>query len=111
MDFFEAVFASIAVLSVFVGMPWAVFQGVLKVKQAGRDGSATELRRSDLEAIVADAVTDATGPLRRRIETLEAIATDADLEDQRIDAAVLAGALDLEDDPGEPSAVRRRARS
>ena len=111
MGFFETVFAITGVLAVFVGMPWVTFQGILKIKQANRSG--TELRRSDLEAIVADAVEDATQPLRRRIESLEAIATDTDLEAGRsaLDAAVLAGVLEDADDLDEPSAVRRRARS
>ncbi len=112
MGFFEAVFAITAVMAVFVGMPWITFQGILKVKQANAEGSSTELRRSDLEAMVADAVEDATHPLRRRIETLEAIATDTEAEQSRLDSAVLADALvGLEDDFDEPAAVRRRARS
>ncbi|MGB3544288.1 hypothetical protein [Rubrivirga sp.] len=115
MGFFEALIAFTSVVALFVVMPWIVIQGIVKIRSANRSSSATELRRSDLEAIVAEAVEDATSPLIRRLETLEAIVTDeSDLEvgPSRLDAAVLADALgDLEDDVDGPAAVARRARS
>ena len=98
----------IAILSVFVGAPWAIFSGIAKVKAAGGEGES--LRRSELEALVQDAVAQATEPLQRRIETLEAIATDVDADTRRLYAAVLADALEPDPDPVDPAAVRRRAR-
>lgn len=79
-------------LIVFVGGPWAVFTGIAKVKAAGvaktvRSGG---LRRSELKAMVEDAVADATAPLRARIQSLEAIVTDEDdAAAKRLDAALL----------------------
>ena len=68
-----------AIFAVFIGLPWAVFAGIAKVKAAnavGRAGESTELRASELRRMIEDSVEEATTPLVRRIETLEAIATD-----------------------------------
>lgn len=106
----------IAAIALFVGMPWAIFSGIAKVKAAkGLEGGG--LRASELEAIIRRAVEEATEPVRRRLETLEAIATDDEptySDPGRLDPAVLADALGT-DEPdlegrGETAATRRRAR-
>ena len=103
-----------AAIALFVGMPWAVFSGIAKIKAAsaperrGRDAGG--LRRSDLEDIVRTAVEDATQPLVRRLETLEAIVTDEEPEG-RLDPAVLADALEPDLDEDAPVAARRRTRA
>ncbi len=105
----------IAAVALFVGMPWAVFTGIAKVKAAnavgrGRTGGS-EIRKSELEALIGNAVDDATAPLVRRLEILEAIATDDDAAMDRIDPAVLADTLDLGVEDEGPAAARRRTRS
>lgn len=94
-------------------LAWAIVASK-RAKYSARGGEGEGLRASDLERIIRDAVEDATEPLVRRIETLEAIATDVDAEDRpgRLDPAVLADALDSDlDEEDEPAAVRRRTRS
>lgn len=97
-----------AAIALFVGLPWAVFTGIAKVKAAG-GGGGTSLRKSELEAIIETAVEDATSPLRRRVEALEAIVTSEDPAPARLDPAVLADALG-DPEAEEPAAVRRRTR-
>ena len=106
MEFVDVV----AILSVFVGAPWAIFSGIAKVKAASR-GEGESLRKSELEALIQDAVAEAVEPFQRRIETLEAIATDVDDDPRRIDAAVLADALEPDPVSADPAGVRRRVRS
>ena len=100
----------LAAVAFFVGMPWAVFSGIAKVKAASK-GEGESLRKSELEALIHDAVAEAVEPFQRRIETLEAIATDVDDDPRRIDAAVLADALEPDPVSADPAGVRRRARS
>lgn len=103
-----------AAIALFVGMPWAVFTGIAKIKAADRPqngAGGSQLRRSELEVIIEDAVADATADLRRRIETLEAIAIDDDRQQDRLDAAVLADALEPDDLDEAPAAARRRSRA
>ena len=99
------------VAAIFIGMPWAIFTGIAKVKAAGT-GNGKGLRRSELRQLVEEAVEEATEPLRARIESLEAIATEDEHATRRLDAALLA---DLESpalvSDEEPAAVRRRTRS
>lgn len=100
-----------AAIALFVGAPWAVFSGIAKVKAAGRsEGGGASLRKSELEAIIGTAVEDATAPLRRRVETLEAIVTQEEAAMDRIDPAVLADALDHDAEADAPTAARRRTR-
>ena len=113
----------IEVLAIFVGLPWAVFAGIAKVK-AAKAVEQGGLRASELQALVRSAVADAVDPLRQRVETLEAIATDDEPRrrtsdtagDGRLDPAVLAGAFpsggaDVSGaDPAEERVARRRAR-
>ena len=99
----------IAILSIFIGLPWIIFAGIAKVRGAG-DGGGTSLRKSELEAIVEAAVETATAPLVRRVETLEAIVTQEDEAMDRIDPAVLADALDHDAEETGPAAARRRTR-
>lgn len=105
----------IAAIALFVGMPWAVFTGIAKVKAASVVGHAqsggSEIRKSELQALIGDAVDDATAPLVRRIEILEAIATEENAAMDRIDPAVLSDTLDLGAEEEGPAAVRRRTRS
>lgn len=101
----------LAFVALFVGTPWAVFSGIAKVKAAkGLEGAS--LKTSELEAIVRRAVDNATEPLRRRLEAVEAIVTDDDPADRRagrLDPAALADAFDpVELDA--PAAVGRRTR-
>ncbi len=99
-----------AMFALFVGLPWAVFSGIAKVKAAGSSREGESLRKSELEALIQEAVAEAVEPFQRRIETLEAIATDEDAGQRRIDAAVLADALGSDLEGNEPASVRRRAR-
>ena len=99
----------LAAVAFFVGMPWAIFSGIAKVKGAEQGG----LRASELEALVRRAVEDAVEPVRQRVETLEAIVTDDEpLGAGRLGPAVLADALGADGPaPEELEAVtRRRAR-
>lgn len=112
MPFSEA----IAILSLFIGLPWVVFSGIAKVKAAGattlpsgRGGS--DIRKSELEALITASVEDATAPLVRRIEVLEAILTDEDAAMDRIDPAVLAGVLDPTSEADDWEDAPRRARA
>jgi len=106
---------AIAALALFVGMPWVVFSGIAKIKAASMgagSGGGAQLRKSELQALIEVAVEDATEPLVRRIETLEAIAIDEQGHQDRLDAAVLADALDPDAfDDEVPAAARRRTRS
>ena len=103
---------AIAALALFIGAPWAVFSGIAKVKAAGRGSTeGASLRKSELAAIVEAAVENATAPLVRRVETLEAIVTQEDEAMDRIDPAVLADALDHEAEETGPAAARRRTRA
>ena len=103
------------VLTIFVGAPWALFTGIAKVKGASAasgSGKGSTLRKSELTALVEEAVAEATAPLRTRIETLEAIATEDEHATRRLDAALLA---DLEGpesarEDDAPAVVRRRTR-
>ena len=99
-------------VALFVGLPWAVFTGLAKVEAAkAKEGGG--LRASELEALVRSAVADAVDPLRQRIETLEAIATDDEprrADDGRLDPAVLADVLGADSVPHEEPVARRRAR-
>ena len=101
----------VAVIAVCVGLPWAVFTGIAKVKMASRKAEGDSLRKSELETLIRDAVDEAVEPLQKRIETLEAIAIDDDAPQRRLDAAVLADALEPDLDLEEPAVVQRRARS
>ena len=127
----------IAAIALFVGMPWAVFTGIAKVKAAGLTGGrqgggeGTELRASELRSMIESSVEEATAPLVRRIETLEAIATGDEPGDRvslasagaqaagaqtagagRLDPATLADVFDTDlDEDDEVAAARRRARS
>lgn len=99
-----------AVLALFIGAPWVVFTGIAKVKAAGQSASGPDtLRRSELQALVAEAVDEATAPLVARIETLEAIVTD-DEPAGRLDRRVLDEALD-DPEPLGAAAGRARVRS
>ena len=106
-------------------MPWAVFSGIAKVKAAGavgRSGEGQELRASELRHMIEQSVEEATAPLVRRIETLEAIATDDEPHGRRsqpgraggagrLDPATLADVFDTDlEDADEVPAARRRAR-
>ena len=102
----------IATLAFLIGMPWVIFSGVAKVK-AAKAMEQGGLRASELEALVRSAVADAVDPLRQRIETLEAIATDDEprrADDGRLDPAVLADVLGADSVPHEEPVARRRAR-
>ena len=101
----------IAALALFVGAPWAVLSGIAKIKAAGGEGGGEAMRKSELEALVREAAEEAAAPLRRRVETLEAIVTQEDEAMDRIDPAVLADALGPDEAEGAPAAARRRTRA
>ena len=98
----------VGIIAVFVGLPWVVFSGIAKVK-AAKAAEGVGMRASELDALVRRSVADAVGPLQRRIETLEAIATDDEPSRSRLDPGPLAA------DPLDPTraerAPSRRARS
>lgn len=99
-----------AIFAIFIGMPWAIFSGLAKIKAAKGEAEGSNLRKSELDAMIRDAVDQAVEPFQRRIETLEAIAIDEDAPQRHLDAATLADAFDPIDDLDEPAAVRRRTR-
>ena len=114
-----------AIFAVFIGLPWAVFTGIAKVRGAnavGRGGEGQELRASELRRMIERSVEEATAPLVRRIETLEAIATDDEpaalgrggaqtAGAGRLGAATLADVFDTDlGDADEVPVARRRAR-
>jgi hypothetical protein len=107
---------AIAILSLFIGLPWVVFSGIAKVKAAGSTTlpsgrGSSEIRKSELAALIEASVEEATAPLVRRVEVLEALLTDEDEAFDRIDPAVLSGVLDLDSEAEEewemPEAPRR----
>ena len=106
MDPFEALVLFTAVVSVFIVMPLIIANAV-KSRSSSKSG---ELRKSELEAIITSAVAEATAPLARRIETLEAIAADGDLDGPlqgRLDPSLLADPA--HDGPGAAPSERRRS--
>jgi hypothetical protein len=110
MGFFEFLAMFTAVTAIFVGLPWALFTGIARVKAAGA-GDGTELRVSELQGLIDEAVAEATAPLVARIETLEAIVTD----DEPTARPRLANALDAlpddEDLGAKPVDAGRRTRA
>ncbi|WP_412063259.1 hypothetical protein [Rubrivirga sp. IMCC45206] len=107
MEFFEL----LTVAAIFIGMPWVVFTGVAKVKGANRSGGGSEIRRSELQAMIRDAVDDAIPDIERRLQSLEAIAINEDLAQDRIDSSILADALDHDEFDDHAKVGRRRERS
>ena len=103
---FEALIAFTSIVSLFVVMPWIIANAFRK-----RSGGA-EMRRSELDALIEEAVAEATAPLVRRIETLEAIATATDSETERqLDPAVLADVLEPGPEVESQSVGPRRSRA
>ena len=107
MEFFEF----LTVFTVLIGLPWVIFYNVRRIKEAryrSQQGSGSDgLRMSELQALIAVAVEDATEPLQQRIEELERMS-----EIGLLDAA--SPALDLDLDAEEPEATparRSRARA
>ena len=99
-----------AIAAIFIGAPWAVFTGIAKVKAANAKQGAG-MRMSELRQLVDEAVADATAPLRARIETLEAIATEDEHATRRLDAALLADLEAPEPTDDAPAVVQHRTRS
>ncbi len=98
------------VLALFIGLPWAVFTGIAKVKAATLTGQSDTMRKSELDAMIQAAVDDAVAPFQRRIETLEAIAIDEDAPRARLDAALLADDTETRDRGDGSAAAWRRTR-
>ena len=98
-----------AILSLFVLLPSIIGFTVVRSR---RNKGGREMRQSELQAVIGAAVDEATEPLRRRVEALEAIATATDEEPaSRIDPAVLADVLaPLPDEADDVAATARRAR-
>ena len=90
---FEAAVAGLAIVSMFVVMPAIIAFATVRSRRKGR---GQEMRRSELDAAIGAAVDEATAPLRRRIETLEAIATATDgrLDPSLLDDPLEAGTAD-----------------
>ncbi|MEM1054033.1 MAG: hypothetical protein AAGI52_00795 [Bacteroidota bacterium] len=72
----EEIFIVLVVFILFVLAPAGVFRGIKSLRESGprnrddaREGSP--MRRSDLQAMVDDAVIEATAPLVARIDELE----------------------------------------
>lgn len=104
----------VALLSIFIGLPWVVFSGIAKIKAAGSGASGTggsEIRKSELEALIEASVEQATAPLLRRVDVLEAILTDEDEALARIDPAVLAGVIEHSAEAGDRSRATYRTRA
>lgn len=111
----------VAILAIFVVLPSVIVGGIIKVKQAKYEamerGGGGELRASELQRIIREAVEDAVEPLYERIEALEGRAaseTPSEIErpvaESRLDPAALADALDDPEAEDEPAAARRRTR-
>ena len=104
----------VALLSIFIGLPWVVFSGIAKVKAAGSRSSGkggSGIRKSELEALIAVSVEEATAPLLRRVEVLEAILGDENEALDRIDPAVLTGVIDPSAEADDWADAPRRARA
>ena len=99
----------LVVFILFVLAPYVVFRGIKELRQRGpdreasRDGNA--MRRSELQAMIDDAVIEATAPLVARIDELE---RDMLLGEGRLDASVIAEALEDPDDLDRAAEPRRQ---
>lgn len=115
----EGFVALVTAALLFGFIPWTIMKTI-----QGRKGSGKELSTSELRSLINEAVDEATRPLRRRIETLEAINTDPDdplgrgFEDDevegdasRIDPALLADDPLAGEEQSEAVGARRRTRS
>jgi len=94
----------------FVIAPAVLFNGIAKVKKAGRGtGTGGEMRASELKSMIQTAVHTATAPLAARITDLEERLGDETAQDlrERLDAGrvgppALADAFDPDAEFDEP---------
>ncbi|MEM6328026.1 MAG: hypothetical protein AAF791_13000 [Bacteroidota bacterium] len=103
----EPFFAFLIVLTLFVLAPMAVFRGIrgLRDSNSGRASEGSAIRRSDLQAMIDDAVIEATAPLIARLDELE---HELLMGEGRISPDVLADALD---DPDADTEANHRTTS
>ena len=83
------------VFTTLVLMPTAIFRGIKSLRESKSsysEGSA--MRRSDLQAMIDDAVIEATAPLAARIDELE---RELLMGDGRISPEAMAEAFDHDD--------------
>ena len=105
----EAFFAFLIVFTLFVLAPTAILRGIrgLRESRPVNESGGPAIRRSDLQAMIDDAVIEATAPLVARVDELE---RELLLGDDRISDDALAEAFDEPfEEHDEP--VRRRTRS
>lgn len=109
----EEVFIIAIVFILFVLAPAGVFKGIRGLRETrsdregGRRAGGDVMRKSELQAMIDDAVIEATEPLVARIDELERAHL---LGDGRLDASVLEEALTDPDEqePGRPHRPRTR---
>ena len=100
----------LVVFILFVLAPYVVFRGVRglvdsKNKSNVGESGGEAMRRSELQAMIDDAVIEATAPLVARIDELE---RDMLLGEGRLDASVIAEALEDPDDLDRAAEPRRQ---
>ncbi len=105
----------IIVFILFVLAPLAVFRGIKMLRDSNpsegtrnASGSESGMRKSELEALIRDAVIEATAPLAVRIDDLE---REILLGDGRLDASTLSEAFDDNFAPEADFASGETARS
>lgn len=107
-------------LVLFVMSPMAVFWGIAQLKKA-KAGTGTEMRASELKALIGDAVGEATAGLSARVADLEERLGDEPAwairervnppHAPRLGDDVLAAALDPDADMDDARPVRRATRA
>lgn len=85
----EYLIGLVTVLLLFGFLPYQAFK-TFREKSKYKESSGDTLRRSELEQMIREAAEEAVEPLRKRVETLEAISTDPDEElEGRVDPNLL----------------------
>ena len=106
----------IIVFILFVLAPLAVFRGIKMLRDSSparerseraSSGASSAMRKSELEALIQDAVIDATAPLAARIDELE---RELLLGDGRLDASTISEAFDDDLAPEASGSNELRAR-
>lgn len=99
----EALAVILIVFITLVLMPTAIFRGIKSLRESRSSSSeGSEMRRSELQAMIDDAVIEATAPLAARIDELE---RELLLGDGRISPEAMAEAFDDADE--EQTALSR----
>lgn len=104
----EEVLVVLVMFILFVLAPRGIFKGIKSLRESNtsRDAEGSAMRRSELQAMIDDAVIEATAPLQARLDELE---HELLLGEGRIAPETLAEALDdPEVDEANPGRARQR---